>query len=664
MTDQTTDRPPQPPSQSTQAGTPALLTTSHKPQATILPAAILCLYAVVLCVPWRLDMPSNSLDGSWILLMNVAFARHLHFGPDIIFTYGPWSFLISRCYYPQTYHLFTVIWVCIEIVVAASVWHIGMVHFRKKAAAFVWSLVFLTTLAPLIPIMDHRDAFFIFLPVVYALLVLEPESNQSWPLRVSLAIVLALAGFMKFTFLVIGVVVVVWGAVHTGLRSRKMSWDLPVFALGLCVFWLLAGQPLSLFGVFLVNAASVASGYTAAMSLEGRPRSLEVFLALAAGLAWMVVTLPKLRRSDKISLSCVVACVGFEAFKEGFVREDQMHLAVAFWTLIAIFLILIPLRWGESWRDKRVLVAAGLFVFLVGTVAARSGIPASALLSAVNVPGTAWGNLKIAAPLALGRDPYRAAFEDTVADIRGSQPFPHLPGTVDIYSRNLAGLILSGLTYTPRPIFQGYSAYTPHLAAMNRAFLEGPRAPDWILYNIETIDERFPPLDDGPSWTTILSRYRPFGSVGDFLILKRQIAPTSVSLEPLESRTGEIDQPIPIPACSGNSAIWAQIDLHETLGFHVAEVLFKPAYFYLDVTTASGEKQTYRVVPAIAREGFALSPLMRSGRQFGELSEGKWGADMTGQEITSITVRSTGRTVRIAGARHTFELKLSRLVVR
>ena len=630
----------------------------------------LCLlYALLICVPWQLEMPQNTLDGSWRLLMNLAFVQRLHFGPDIIFTYGPWGFLVSRCYFPETYHLFIFAWICIIIVIAAAVGQVASTHFPGRGNPcgrpiypIAWAVIVLTALAPLIP--DFRDAFFGSLPVLYALLVVGPTSRRSQAIRMALAVVLSLAALMKFTFLAIALLVLVWGAIHTAVRFRKMAWDLPVFVLGFVFFWVLAGQPLSLIGIYLVNAASVASGYTSAMCLpEEFNRYLPLFILCFAGLAFLAAAMPKMRKTDRLSVGFVLLCVCFEAFKAGFVREDALHLSSAFWTLLVVLLIAAPVLLGERIVDRRSVLGAALVLVLIGAVGVSSGLPMRSLARACNLPARACNNLRIAMSLGTGRDPFLAPFDRAAARIRHDQPLPSLPGTVDIYSRNLSGMILSGLSYTPRPVFQSYSAYTPRLPEMNRQFLEGTRAPDWILFGMKTIDGRYPTLDDGPSWPALLSRYRMTGTAGDLLILQRRSTPRNVVLEPIGSMSGQLGQPLHLPTIKGHDLIWAQIDLQETTSYRLAEALYKPAYVYIDVVTVGGMTKTYQIVPAMTRTGFPLSPLIDSSRQFGDVSEGKWPADLASQQIATITIRYSGRLAKLARIRPGYEVRLSRLVI-
>ena len=89
------------------------------------------------------------------------------------------------------------------------------------------------------------------------------------------------------------------------------------------------------------------------------------------------------------------------------------------------------------------------------------------------------------------------AFEGWRVEIANGFERPDEPGRYDVYPIDQTPLLASGLPWTPRPVVQSHSAYTPMLADMNAAHLAGP---DHILLNIGSLDDRYPTLDDGPRW--------------------------------------------------------------------------------------------------------------------------------------------------------------------
>ena len=62
----------------------------------------------------------------------------------------------------------------------------------------------------------------------------------------------------------------------------------------------------------------------------------------------------------------------------------------------------------------------------------------------------------------------------------------------------------------------------PRLAELNRAFLAGPRAPDWLLVRWHRIDGRLPALEDGPALLELLARYRPVDEEKGYLLMHRE----------------------------------------------------------------------------------------------------------------------------------------------
>lgn len=68
-------------------------------------ALALLLLAYVLCsvvVPLQPLLGDGGLDGSWALALNQAVVQGLHFGTEVVFTYGPYASLLSAVYHPAT----------------------------------------------------------------------------------------------------------------------------------------------------------------------------------------------------------------------------------------------------------------------------------------------------------------------------------------------------------------------------------------------------------------------------------------------------------------------------------------------------------------------------------------------------------------------------------
>ena len=68
-------------------------------------------------------------------------------------------------------------------------------------------------------------------------------------------------------------------------------------------------------------------------------------------------------------------------------------------------------------------------------------------------------------------------YATALESIATQQPLPSMPGSTDIYPYDQVFLSASRNTWSPRPVFQSHSAFTPGLADANLQHLMGPEAP-------------------------------------------------------------------------------------------------------------------------------------------------------------------------------------------
>jgi hypothetical protein len=212
----------------------------------------------------------------------------------------------------------------------------------------------------------------------------------------------------------------------------------------------------------------------------------------------------------------------------------------------------------------------------------------------------------------------RLDFDAALNSLREEASFPVLQGTTDIYSYNQSYLISSGNSWSPRPILQSYSVYTPALAQINRRHLLGGQAPDNIIFRVEPIDERIPSIEDGASWPILMRNYRPTGTKNDFLFLKKNESAVEIA-EPSELTTEKhvFGESVHLPQSS--QPLFVQIEIKPTILGRIASVLFKPNRLQITLELNNGMKKKYRIVAGMAKSGFLISPLIENTAEFGML---------------------------------------------
>ncbi len=202
------------------------------------------------------------VDDAWAQVMHVAYAQHMQFGRDIVFTYGPWGFL-ARGYYPPTYLISVVAWAALASVFFCAGWRLARYFTNNQAIVWLWLTGF-TALASL-PTGDDISNRLTAWGVLLLFLHFFVEEGAFSPLQAALVFTLSWLGLVKFIGLIEGGLLVAVVAADNIVRHRRFPWIIPVWLAGIVFFWLLAAQHPGLLWPFLKNSWEVAEGYTDAM---------------------------------------------------------------------------------------------------------------------------------------------------------------------------------------------------------------------------------------------------------------------------------------------------------------------------------------------------------------------------------------------------------------
>jgi hypothetical protein len=454
--------------------------------------AIAVFFIVVRFLPALPAFVGSSQDEGWSWGINVAAAQHAQFGRDVVFTYGPYGAVISRTYHQLVYGRMLLGGALLGAAFAGGLAALGNV--------FV-----LAAVAMLLPIVSATDALAFALPLPALLLCAVPR-GEVVPRRAVVAVLLllpalALLPLTKFSLVPVSgvsllvLVVLLW----RGHRSRLALAAPLLTAILFLLLWVSAGQAIGGLPAFFAGELQLALGADA-MSWPG-PLYIVIELAGAcfvflALLAWGA------RRAAWQGSSILVAGMAlllYVAFKAGLVRADG-HEIITVWALALMFLVL------AAWlRGAGAFAATAAAALLLCGPAAPHGLQPE--LAALGYgPGVEWqGALRLLTGPGVFND-ILAASEARVP------PLPWQPaGTADMYGSALSRLLVSGLAWSPRPVLESYSAYTPALARLDADHLTGAAAPDNVFFRPDPIDYRLPALEDGLSWPALLSLYMPAG---------------------------------------------------------------------------------------------------------------------------------------------------------
>jgi len=600
--------PSSPPSPLSAAGSGAL----PRWRWFVLGALVLVLWPALMIFP---GTPEGYLDDSWQLVLIHAHAHGWQFGRDLVFTWGPWGFLSSHYHLGETGAVAKLVWETLgRLLVAGS-----LVYLTRSLV--VWRQLFFVVGLSLICWLFADSVFYLAIGLMVAGGLIRPDVSSLE--RTLWGLFLGFLSCFKFTYPVVAGAGVFLAVVACVLRRDRRAALVTggAYAAGFVAAWLAAWQNPDNIWPYLLRSLEITSGYGDAMGAE---ESNPVFAwgagLLIAGLLYLAVFVR--RHADRItawSTGLFFAGLWFIVWKSSFTRADG-HVFGFFIFAGLAGLVLPGLCEGfrrPHWLDLSVLAAlCGIATFEAG------------LIERIPQVGVARIRENYAALPKIPRMPrgWELAWQDACAKHRLPQIQDVVGrGTVDVVNYEQAVALLNGLNFTPRPIFQSYSAYTPRLAWRNLRFYRTPAtAPDYVLWKHATIDGRFPTLDDAGLVAEIVRGYAPVLEENGFLLLRKRTAlpPAPLSCRLVLEQGVAFDQEVPLPA-TGPHPLWLQIELPLTKLGRLRAFLYKPPMAFLVTKDASGAERTWRLLPRVAADGFLLDPVLETQPDFAAYLRGQ-----------------------------------------
>ena len=581
--------------------------------SAILPIALL-LATLAAFVPFSPPMPE--VTDSEKFAMNYAASQGMVVGKDVIYTYGPYSSIYSGQYFPDTD--FRMVVCCLYL--AFSFW--VPLALLLKNVDWRWTLTLFLALSGLI---YFRDVLLLAIPFLVGLSIfkeLATKDKQGWlqnkyaPLLI--AILFAPFGLLpltKGTILFTCAAVSAFCAVVLFVSRHKALAIICLVAptISMLLFWIASGQSIKNLPIYFISMQGTISGYSNAMSVVGQP--VEVIRYLISALLLLASIYFQRNLKYKALLIGLYLIFLFISFKGGFVRHDSHAVLAA--TSLLIATLLLPF---VGIRSKLYIFT---LIFSLATVAYVNGnyIRTTPESFSQNVIAAYRNALDGLHKRLSNHDFFEQQYKEALNAIHLKVPFPTLKGASDIYSHDQAYLLASSNTWSPRPAFQSYTAYTPRLDDLNRQHLEGMAAPNNIFISIEPIDQRLPSSEDGSSWPLLLSQYRPVKFIDHYLLLEKIRSIKSVNLQWGNPEIYRLTERVLLPKSidSLRDPVYAKLIIKPTLLGRIKNVLYKSNLIHLDLEMIDGTKKPFRLVPGMAENGIMISPLVETTQEFNAL---------------------------------------------
>lgn len=556
--------------------------------------------------------PSNiSLDSSWASVLAHDAIAGKQWGQDTIFTYGPLSFLSPYLgYSPDTFiiqlfgqGLFALLYAVTVFYTARKLSSTGsfllafilFLFFSQIAGDVAWLTSYCLSAYAINTVLsrEHKRYDMLFI----ATLMLAPS-----------ALIVAKASaapcFMIWSLCLFGLCLL-----HKKYNHAAVV--VLVAVLAPLSIWLSFGQKFSVLGDYVKTTFDIIVGYQTAMSFAPSSRATDALglqvLLLALGLQIVQARRP----ADKI-VSLLFAATLLVSFKASFLRADWAHLHV--FTIAAIIIcVLCTERPGAIQREAthtgKLTRAVPAIVILVAYLQApdahvRTSFEAPVLgtikaLNLLSAPTKTIDEMRIV------YDKNRQNEElSTITAVVGKDP-------VDVFSYEQGSAYFNHLNLDHRPVLQSYSSYTPRLNEINKAFFNAQRAPKWLIFKLQSIDRRLPFEDDALALPYVLTNYQPVLMEKGYLLLQRADASRDCSVTFDAPQNARLGQWITVPGTHVDT-VWLRAQVRYSFIGRLRSLILRPPSVDIEVVLSSGRSGKFRLLPAVAREGFVISPALSS----------------------------------------------------
>jgi len=538
--------------------------------------------------------PGVSLDESWAIGISMAIQNGLVFGRDIVFHYGPLSYLVIRL--PIGLPVYAVI--LFDLFIYGHILFVLVYIYRRVKSSLglllalitliifallspytesLVILIFLLFLFDLFYYLEHGKLAALFVAACISILALNIKLNPGFPITMA--------------FLLFLIYLIIHPRWH---RRATLALYMAGYlgAIGLVSVWLHNDL-----GGFLQGASHVINAYNDAMFLKVSQQKLPVlYAALAVVGAFAVAALLNskkfLKDLDAFVRYALTGFLLFLMFKYSFVRADTPHMRVFFYSAVVILGLLVLFEKSTPRQPVFWVFALAMLFSLNRLSSATPGLFYEQL--------RAFGDYVAQAANPIPTDPrqnpvydaYR--FPDRILERIQDKSVDALP--IDI-----AFIYINNLNYNPRPMIQSLTAYDEYLDRINFNKYASETAPDYLLFSVADIDERQPFFPETKTKLAILTRYRQVDKTDRFLLLEKQPRTAKCTVTLAQEGEAKIGRQITLPATRNLLVLRPEIEYNQV--GKLMRLFYQPPILKVALRLKGGETKRYRAILPMVNNG-------------------------------------------------------------
>jgi hypothetical protein len=592
------------------------------PKAKHLLAWLIPLVLIFLLFPFAFyATPVSGLDPSWMIAVHLAVKNHLTFGKDFVFTFGPlslirfrypifvskWLFLLSDLYF------FYILFVAFRAMIKRN--------FRPGPVIFLFACV-------LVGQYMEMEKWYFFLMLFFLFSFLEAPAGNSNLIHAGILSLICL--YIKVNSGVLDLYIFI-GTVAYAMAFRKMTLLRGGIILAAYIVALLISARIlhtDLPG-YIIGSMQYMKDYEDVMYMPlggafGRFAAWGAAVLITLLLVPYILFLIKwvrnrkfLRESDTLFIYLLVAAGLFVWYKNGFVRADG-HVYHFFVMVAPLTFLLFLFTPAGLWKKS---IGIGCWVILMADIFVIEFIPEGSLPDSF---GALVRFRLVPVKIREISNYFRefGQYDEQMAHFKNETARPNVyrdaigDHTVDIIPSEISTIYFNGLNYDPRPTLQSYAAYNPYLDSLNVAKYMSPGAPEYVLFTLDGMDERFAWTDETRVKLALLQRYRFVQRIGDQLLLKRKEMPRKLTKMREETVKVKLGVEIPVKKTSGAAIHFAKFFIHYDWSGKAQSLVYQPPPLRIVYTMDDGDVQFHKAFIPIYADGMILNKFVDNTREF------------------------------------------------
>jgi hypothetical protein len=539
------------------------------------------------------------MDPSWQYALNTAIQKHYVFGNDFVFTYGPLGFLSTANPLYLADHGFSIL--LYKGILFGGLIALGI--YATKKATNIWQKAGIVLVYGLAGRLYSYESSIYYMMLFLALLLWHQKTQKD----VLIYFALVFACFNFFIKLNTGLVLLVLLGMYLGaLRfNEKLSWAklLGLAASGSLMVGLISYFTNTNLPAYITNGFEIVRHFPAAESYPVSIGSITFICTMGMLLCFALLLTRYLKSNGKKNFSWInsimmAGCL-FVAFKQGFVRGSYNHQISFFGSSLLLLLIFFTLANDRGISLMQYL--AGLGILLFGAIA----------ILKIGIYGFGFSPLK---DLYSANDKRIAYMPSRIKKTIGN-------ASIDIFPFEAMHLYYNGLNYAPRPIPQGYQAYSEKLDSLNASYFQNSCAPEFVMLANGSIDNRHPFWDEFQTKLAIRNNYEITDSL--FLADRAGLSPRLYWLLKRKEAVNKISKITAWPPWQQSISdtiecgeftqeTLLKINLQPNIAGRLVGLLFQPAILKCHIQYANGSVSQYDAISPILAAGIPVGYKLES----------------------------------------------------